>query len=469
MAGKVDGSDWPKRPVRRKANTMTTHHKWMKFSRPGMLLVFAGAMLAAAPQVFAQAGVNPELQAKVATKLSRDKMLQGQNIMVNAAGSQVTLSGTVQTPKQWQEAESVTANVGGVRTILNNLTIAEQSQGGTSQGYGSQSYSANDQMAPPPPPDAQDAPAPSASSSPGYQMNDAGNPPPPPPDQQASQNGQNYAQQSRPDYQGGNGGQSYGAGYGSQNYGGNTPYHDDNRQQYAPPPQQASGPVSVPAGTLLQVRTVEPLDSAHLHPGQIFDATVARDVWEGNVLAIPRGATLQGVVVQTEQPQGKLGGKPYMDLRLTSLNLSGQIYRLNTNLWAGRGPNKAGYTASNTVTGGLLGAIVGGIIGRGAGAAVGAGLGAMTGLGISSATKGPHIYIPSEAILNFHLAEPVTVQPVSWQEARRLSSNEPQLQTRPMYGRRFVRPYPYGYAYPPAYYYQPYPYYGPSYYFGMGW
>lgn len=448
---------------------MTTHRKWMKFSRLGMVLLLAGVVAAGAPRVFAQAGVNSELQAKVASKLSHDKLLQGQNIMVNATGSQVTLSGTVQTPKQWQEAESVTANVGGVRTILNNLTIAEQSQGAPSQEYGNQGYNANDQMAPPPPPDAQDAPAPPAPDSSSYGMSDAGNPPPPPPDQQTSQGSQNYGQQARPEYQSGARGESYGAGYGSQDYRGYNQNRYDNQRQYAPPQQQASGPVSVPAGTLLQVRTVEPLDSAHLQPGQRFDATVARDVWQGNVLAIPRGATLEGVVVEAEQPKGKLGGKPYMDLRLTSLNLGGQIYRLHTNLWAGRGPDKAGYTASNTVTGGLLGAIVGGIIGRGAGAAVGAGLGAMTGLGVSSATKGPHIYIPSEAVLNFHLAEPVTVQPVSWEEARRLASNVPQLQTRPIYVRRYMRPYPYGYAYPP-YYYRPYPYYGPMYYsFGVGW
>ena len=440
-----------------------------------MVLLLAGVMSAGAPRVFAQTGVNPKLQAKVASKLSQDKLLQGQNIMVNASGSQVTLSGSVQTPKQWQEAESVTANVGGVRTILNNLTIAEQSQGAPSQGYGNQGDNPNDQMVPPPPPDAQAAPAPPTPPSPGYGMSDAGNPPPPPPDQ-TNQGGQNYGQRARPEYHG-NGDQSYGAGYGSQNYQGDNGQGYDgqgynqnqyrNQNPYPPPQQQASGPVSVPAGTLLQVRTVEPLDSAHLQPGQRFDATVARDVWEGNVLAIPRGATLEGVVVHAAQPQGQLGGKSHMELRLTSLNLSGQIYRLNTNVWSGVGPDKAGYTASNTVTGGLLGAIVGGIIGRGAGAAVGAGLGAMTGLGVSSATKGPHIYIPSEAVLNFHLAEPVTVQPVSWQEARRLSENVPVLQTRPMYRRRYMRPNPY--AYPP-YYYQPYPYYyGPSYYFGMGW
>jgi hypothetical protein len=439
--------------------------------RLGMALLLAGTLAAGAPLVFAQSGVNADLQSQVASRLSQDRILKGQNIMVNTDGSQVTLSGSVQTEQQWQEAETVAANVKGVRTILNNLTIA----GATDQNQSMQQQngaSANeDQMAPPPPPDAEQPPAPPVPASPADTMGDAGNPPPPPPDQQGNQNSQSNGQQARPEYQG----NGYGAGYGAQNYQGNgqSQSYYGGRNQYAPPPQQVSGPVAVPAGTLLQIRTVEPLDSAQLKPGQVFDATMASDVWQGNVLAIPRGATLQGVVVAAEQPQGRLGGKPHLDLRLTALNLGGEFYRLDTNVWSSVGPNKAGYTAGNAITGGLLGAIIGGIIGRGTGAAVGAGLGAATGLGASSATKGPRIYIPSEAVLNFHLEAPVRVQPVSWEEARRLAENVPQLQTRPMYN-RYPRPYPYGYAYPGPYSYgpypYPYPYYGPAYYsFGMSW
>lgn len=418
--------------------------------RLGLPLLLAGMMALATPQVLAQAGSNSQLQATVASKLSHDPALQGQSIMVNASGSQITLSGTVQTQKQWQEAESVTANVSGVRTILNNLTIAGQS-----------SQNQNTQMqAPPPPPDTQQPEQPEAPATPSAAMNNAGNPPPPPPDQESSQNNQGYAQpqqQARPEYQGnGYQGQSYGA----QNEPGYNQYENQygNPNGYAPPQQPMSRPVAVPAGTLVQIRTIEPLDSAHLQAGQEFDATVAADVWEGNVLAIPRGANLRGVVVEAAESKGKLGGKPHLALRLTSLSLGGQVYPLRTNVWASEGPDKAGYTARNTVTGGLLGAIVGGIIGRGPGAAVGAGLGAVTGLGASSATKGPQIYIPSEAVLNFHLTKPVTVQPVSWAEARRLSSNVPQLQPRYV-----PAPRPYPYPYPPRYYYPP------GYYVGLGW
>ncbi len=455
-----------------------------------MIALTAAVLADAPPRALAQtanadmarmSASNSRLQQEVASRLSRNHLLRGLNIMVTVDNSQVTLSGRVQNQEQWQEAESVTANVRGVRTILNNLTIAGANQNFQSQNNQDQTYQGNQIQTPPPPPEAQQPQAPPAPPSAAPAMSDAGNPPPPPPDQQPPQNNQSYGQQQaqntqgygqqpRPEYQG-NGfvGQSYGNGYGAQNY------NQYNGQNNYPPPQQSSAPVTVPAGTLLQVRTVETLDSAHLQPGQRFDATVANDVWEGNVLAIPRGAMLQGTVEQVSEPKGSLGGKPHLDLRLTSLNMGGQVYPLQTNLWAGVGSNKAGYTAGNTITGGVLGAIFGGIIGRGAGAAVGAGLGAVTGMGISSATKGPRIYIPSEAVLNFHLATPVTVQPVSWQEARRLASSVPQLQRRSYYGRyprTYAYPYgyPYGYAYPAPYYYSPYPYYfGPSYYFGFGW
>ncbi|HET6934000.1 MAG TPA: hypothetical protein VFI72_04120, partial [Candidatus Angelobacter sp.] len=150
--------------------------------------------------------------------------------------------------------------------------------------------------------------------------------------------------------------------------------------------------------------------------------------------------------------KGKLGGSPILRLQLTNVNLGGKIFPIATDVWSSKGPNKAGYTASNTAGGAILGAIIGGIIGRGAGAAIGAGVGAAGGLAASSATNGPRVYLPVEALVDFHLANPVTVQPVSWQEAQRLASNAP---TPPVLVRRPRRPV---YVVPPPRYYAPYPY-----------
>jgi hypothetical protein len=205
--------------------------------------------------------------------------------------------------------------------------------------------------------------------------------------------------------------------------------------------------VTIPAGTLLQVRLSEPLDIAKLQDGATFQATAASDVFEGNVLAIPRGAVLQGTVVKVKKP-GALGGSGELELQINSVNMGGKVYPVATDTWSSKSPNKAGYTASNTAGGALVGALIGGLIGRGPGAAIGAVAGGGAGLAASGATNGPRLYLPPESLLNFHMSAPVTVQPVSWQEAQRLAQSVPQLRRRPVY---MAPPYPYGYPYPYPY------------------
>jgi hypothetical protein len=206
-----------------------------------------------------------------------------------------------------------------------------------------------------------------------------------------------------------------------------------------------SGPVTVPSGTLLQIRTSEALDTRKLQDGAAFQATAASDVFEGNVLAIPRGAVLQGVVVRSKKP-GALGGSGELDLQITSVSLSGKQYPLSTDIWSTKGPNKAGYTVGNTAGGALVGALIGGVIGRGPGAAVGALAGGGAGLLASAETNGPRAVLLPETLLNFHLASAVTVQPVSWQEAQSLARNAPQLQRRPVYYAPYPPPYYRGYG-----------------------
>jgi len=362
--------------------------------RTGLALAIAGCL--GVPAGFAQsAGNDANLQSAVESALAKDSALQGQQLKATSQNGQVTLSGTVQTAEQRQEAETVVANVPGVVGIADNIQVAGASAPAT-------------------------APAPETSQAPP-QMNPPAaaqqTPPPPPPDQAATP----------APYQGA---QPY-QGYGS-----------------AP----ASGPVTVPAGTLLQVRTSEPLNVSKLQEGATFEMTAASDVFEGNVLAIPRGAVLEGKVVKVKKP-GALGGSGELELQVTQLNLGGKMYPVATDIWSSKGPNKAGYTASNAAGGAILGAIIGGIAGRGPGAAIGAVAGGGAGLLVSGETNGPREVLPPEALLNFHLSGAVTVQPVSWQEAQRLAQSAPQLQRRPVY----YAPYPYPY-YPYRYAYYPYPY-----------
>src|SRR5271165_1827291 len=365
---------------------------------------------------------DADIQSDVGYALTHDSTLQGQQIGCTTANGTVTLSGTVQTDAQRQQAETVAANVPGVGGILNNIKVTNP---GPPNSSAANAAVASQQAANTPVPPSDDAQS---------------NVPPPPPDMdpnvQGSQN-----QTPPPAYSGAR------PPYQPQQQGGY--YYPPQPPAYnAPPP---SGPVTIPAGTLLRVRLSEPLDTAKVKSGAFFQATAAVDIYQNGALAIPRGAVLQGQVVFAKNA-GDLGGSAQLQLQLTGVNLENKVYPFSTDIWSSKGPNKAGYTVSNTAGIAALGAIIGGIAGGGAGAAIGAGIGGVGGLAASSATRGPRLILPPEAQLDFHLTGPVTVQPVSWQEAQRLASSVPQLVRRPTYV--VPRPYPY-YGYP-----YPYPYYG---------
>jgi hypothetical protein len=428
---------------------MSTYRNDSKFFRTALLGLLAGCLwFSAGTAAIAQEGQNnagqenpadsqvsaqpsrtdAEIQSAVADALKHDSALQGQRITSAAADGIVNLSGTVQTNAQFQRAETVASNVPGVSGIVNNIKVA------------------NPSSPEPPPPDQAVANTVSPDAA-------ASQVPPPPPDEPETQTqqpqstpGQPYPSQAPP----------------PANSVGRVPYQPG----YYPVPQQsygtqaAPGPVTIPAGTLVRVRLSETLDTAHVKSGSFFEATAASDVYQGGVLAIPRGAVLQGQVVEAKNA-GELGGSAELRLALTGINLDGKIYPVSTDVWSNKGPNKAGYTAGNTIGGAALGAIIGGIAGRGAGAAIGAGVGGAAGLGISSATNGPRLILPAESLVDFHLASGATVQPVSWQEAQRLASSapqEPRLVPRPYRPAPIYAPYPY-YPYPYPYYAYPYPYY----------
>jgi guanyl-specific ribonuclease Sa len=181
------------------------------------------------------------------------------------------------------------------------------------------------------------------------------------------------------------------------------------------------------------------------------------DVTFGGVLAIPRGATVHGVVTESKKA-GELGGSAVLALTLTSLDLGGQSYPLTTDQFRVKGPNKAGQTVGNALGAGVVGTIIGCAVGRGMGCAVGAGAGVAAGTAASAASPGPGVWIPAEAQVTFHLKAPVTVDPVSPQEAARLAQGlyqgGPSLYRRPSpYGVRYYNGYGYyPYGYPPVYY-----------------
>jgi hypothetical protein len=439
-----------------------------------------------------------QIEMDVVHALDGSQALKNDLITAATIQSEVTLSGTVSSDSSKQLAESIVKSVPGVTQIHNHLKVGNPADDANAQGAPANDP-ANDDMA-----DAQIQPPQSSPNqpyeqSPGYGDNAGQTQPPsvnqaPPPDwgngqnqgQQQPQYGQNYPQ--RPAYgqqqpSGQNYPQQQSAGqnypqqdpYGQQGYGqpgpppppppgyGQAPPSYGQRPGYAqaPPPRRYDiprGPVVVPPGTMVQLRTSEAVNSKHARGGEPIQFTVIQDVTVGGALAIPRGATIHGVIADVKRPDpGALTGSNELALELTSLDLMGQNYPLQSDLFRVKGPGKGGRSAGNVVGGALLGAIIGGAVGGGTGAAVGAVAGGGTGAAVSGATSGPGVWIPAEALVTFHLSSPVTVEPVTQEEAMRLAQGlypgGPQLYQRRAYAYpRPYRPYPYAAYYGPVYY-----------------
>ncbi|MDR3727212.1 MAG: BON domain-containing protein [Terracidiphilus sp.] len=382
-----------------------------------------------------------QIEMDVVHALDASPVLKNDLITAATIQSEVTLSGTVASASSKELAESISSHVAGVTKVHNNLKVGNPQDVPDQTG----AYAGDQQMADS---QADDASQPAFQQQPTAQP-DYGQQQAQAPAQQYPQAQQYPAAQPYPNDQPYPAAQPYPS---NQPYPGNQPY-PPARPQYAPAPpplpnyEAPRGPVTIPPGTLLQVRTNEPVGTKFAKEGTPVQFTVIQDVAFGGVLAIPRGATAHGVVTEIRK-NGDLGGSAELALRLTGLDLGGQSYALESDQFKVKGPNKAERTVSNALGGALLGAIIGGAAGRGEGAAIGAGVGAAAGTAASAATPGPGVWIPAEALVDFHLTIPVTVNPVSLQEASRLAQGlypgGPTLYRRP-----YARPY---YAYPPVYY-----------------
>jgi hypothetical protein len=364
--------------------------------------------LAAAPA--ASTPTDGQIETNLVHALDASRALKDESITAATIQGEVTLSGTVSTEASSELAEAIASHTPGVTKVINNLRI------------GNPQASAEPPAESQPSPDNPDNAA--AEPAPGDGPMAIPNQPP---------------DQSQPPA---------------------APRQPSTRPQYQParPPLQAEapkGPVTIPQETLLQLRTNEPVSTRHAKEGTLVQFTVIRDVNVGGVLAIPRGATVHGVVTESKKT-GDLGGSSELALKLTSLDLGGQDYPLETGLFKVKGPNKAGQTVGSALSGGIIGTIIGCAAGRGVGCAIGAGAGVAAGTAISAASPGPNVWIPAEAQVEFHLSKPLTVTPVSAQEAARLAQGlypgGPTLYRRGYgpYGYPYYASYPYGY--PPPYY-----------------
>ncbi len=174
----------------------------------------------------------------------------------------------------------------------------------------------------------------------------------------------------------------------------------------APPPKPKTA--VIPAGTTIAIRTIEPISTKTATAGSTFTATLVEPIVRDGLVIAPRGANVVGRVTDSD-PGGRVSGRARISVRLASIaGAGGQRIPVATNAVTQEAKSTKGRDVKRGAIATGVGAAIGAIAGGGKGAAIGAGVGAGAGVGVAAATRGDPAVIPSETILRFQLASPVT-------------------------------------------------------------
>ena len=171
---------------------------------------------------------------------------------------------------------------------------------------------------------------------------------------------------------------------------------------------QSKKRVSVPAGTRILVRTIDPIDSAKQKTGDRFTGTLETNLVANDEVVAPWGTKVYGRLAQASSA-GRMSGSSQLTLELTDIVMNGTAYPLLTSTFEIKGQGEGKKTAGKVVGGAGLGALIGGIAGGGTGALIGLGAGAAAGTVMAGSKKGQQLSIPSESLIEFRLQQPASL------------------------------------------------------------
>jgi len=180
-----------------------------------------------------------------------------------------------------------------------------------------------------------------------------------------------------------------------------------SRASEAPPPPSLTN-ATIPAGTVISVRTIDSIDSEKNHVGDRFQASLEEPLIVDGVVVAPKGADVYGRLEESKK-SGTFSGKSELQLELTGIVVNGQTVPLVTGDYELKGKSRTSSTAKRTIGGAALGGIIGAIAGGGKGAGIGAAVGGGAGAGSEIITKGDQVKVPSETLLDFTLEQEVRI------------------------------------------------------------
>jgi hypothetical protein len=181
-----------------------------------------------------------------------------------------------------------------------------------------------------------------------------------------------------------------------------------SNDRYSQPAGTPNSGLTIPTGTQVVVRLIDPVNSEVDHLGQTYRVSLDEPVVVNGQTVIPRGADAVAFLIDAEH-SGKIQGRTSLTLDLKTVTVNGRQYDVTTTgvsqASQGRGERSAKVIGGTAAVGAIIGAIAGG----GRGAAIGAGSGAAAGTAAQVMTSGQKVKIPSETRLTFTLQNPLNL------------------------------------------------------------
>jgi len=189
----------------------------------------------------------------------------------------------------------------------------------------------------------------------------------------------------------------------------------------AAPPRPVT--VTVPANTIVTIRTIDSIDSKTNQAGEVFKASLAAPIVVEDRVVVPAGADAYIKLVSASSA-GHITGRSELGLELASIAFQGKTYNVVSSDVKQSGASRGKRSAETIGGGAALGALIGAVAGGGKGAAIGAAVGGGAGTGVQVLTKGQQVKIPSETRLDFTLQQPLDITYVPGKKSRQRSNAE---------------------------------------------
>jgi hypothetical protein len=164
--------------------------------------------------------------------------------------------------------------------------------------------------------------------------------------------------------------------------------------------------VQVAAGTEIDVRLTNVLDSGTAQVEDRFEGTTLIDLEVSGRTVIPAGSVMRGLVTAVD-PATRTNRTAKMTVSFDQVTVNGRVYPIRgtvTEAIAGEGiKGETGRIATGAGVGAILGGVLGGFKGALAGILIGGG-------GTIAATEGKQVELPQGSVLRVRLDSPVQIQ-----------------------------------------------------------